>query len=155
MELFRIDCVTCQAELSVRNESIIGTIIACPRCGSMVEVSQPAPQEVDADCPSPELDLPVPELSAGSSFLTWALCATAVGLTLIAGLTWWLTSADGPQSVAVAEPFMPTPVVEEAPFEETHTQQVTPAEEPVADQRRPRSLIQCRNPLLKNLSTRA
>lgn len=41
MELFKITCVTCQAGLSVRNESLIGQIVACPRCGSMVEVSAP------------------------------------------------------------------------------------------------------------------
>ena len=41
VELFKITCVTCRAGLSVRNESIIGQIVACPRCGSMVEIVSP------------------------------------------------------------------------------------------------------------------
>ena len=42
MELFKVICVTCQANLSVRNEALIGQIVGCPRCGSMVEVARPA-----------------------------------------------------------------------------------------------------------------
>jgi hypothetical protein len=42
VELFKITCVTCQARLSVRNASAIGQILACPRCGSMVQVVAPA-----------------------------------------------------------------------------------------------------------------
>ena len=42
MELFKVICVTCQAKLSVRNEALIGQIVACPRCNSMVEVAPPA-----------------------------------------------------------------------------------------------------------------
>ena len=42
MEPFKIRCVTCQAGLSVRNESLLGQIVACPRCGSMVEVRPPS-----------------------------------------------------------------------------------------------------------------
>ncbi|MGI9427264.1 MAG: hypothetical protein ACR2NM_01305 [Bythopirellula sp.] len=41
MELFKVICVTCHAKLSVRNESLIGQIVGCPRCGSMVEVAPP------------------------------------------------------------------------------------------------------------------
>lgn len=41
MELFRISCVTCRARLSVRNRSAIGQIVACPKCGSMVEIAPP------------------------------------------------------------------------------------------------------------------
>lgn len=42
MEPFKVICVTCQAKLSVRNEALIGQIVACPRCSSMVEVARPA-----------------------------------------------------------------------------------------------------------------
>ena len=34
--------MTCQASLSVRNNGLLGKIVACPRCGSMVEVQLPA-----------------------------------------------------------------------------------------------------------------
>lgn len=44
MELFKIICVTCRARLSVRDESLVGQIVACPRCNSMVEVVPPAEQ---------------------------------------------------------------------------------------------------------------
>lgn len=42
MELFKIICVTCKARLSVRNPAIIGQIVACPKCDSMVQVEAPA-----------------------------------------------------------------------------------------------------------------
>lgn len=38
----KIICVTCHARLTVRDESAIGKILACPRCGSMVQVTAPA-----------------------------------------------------------------------------------------------------------------
>ena len=42
MDPFKVICVTCQAKLSVRNEALIGQIVGCPRCGSMVEIARPA-----------------------------------------------------------------------------------------------------------------
>ena len=42
MEPFKITCVTCRARLAVRNEALIGQILACPKCGSMVQVAAPA-----------------------------------------------------------------------------------------------------------------
>ncbi|QDT00091.1 hypothetical protein [Adhaeretor mobilis] len=51
--LFKITCVTCNARLSVRNAAVIGQILSCPKCGSMVEVAPPA--EADAgDCAKAE-----------------------------------------------------------------------------------------------------
>jgi len=41
MELFKITCVTCRARLSVRDAALIGQILACPRCGMMVQVALP------------------------------------------------------------------------------------------------------------------
>ncbi|MCA9259293.1 MAG: hypothetical protein KDA61_08845, partial [Planctomycetales bacterium] len=43
MKPFPITCVTCNARLLVRNPALIGQILACPRCGSMVHVAEPAP----------------------------------------------------------------------------------------------------------------
>jgi hypothetical protein len=42
VELFKITCVTCSARLSVRDAALVGHILACPRCGSMVQVTAPA-----------------------------------------------------------------------------------------------------------------
>ena len=42
VEPFKITCVSCRAVLTVRKESMIGQIIACPRCSMMVQVSPPA-----------------------------------------------------------------------------------------------------------------
>ncbi len=52
MELFKITCVTCHAGLSVRNASIVGQIVACPKCGSMVEVAPPPPTGDSAQQPA-------------------------------------------------------------------------------------------------------
>lgn len=41
MEPFRITCTTCKARLRVRAPDVIGQIVACPRCQSMVLVEAP------------------------------------------------------------------------------------------------------------------
>lgn len=42
MEPFSISCTTCQAKLRVRDPSVIGQILTCPKCGSMVLIEAPA-----------------------------------------------------------------------------------------------------------------
>lgn len=42
MEPFSITCPTCRARLKVSNEAAIGQILACPKCGSMVQVNAPS-----------------------------------------------------------------------------------------------------------------
>lgn len=39
--MFSITCTTCHARLKVRDESTIGEILPCPKCGSFVEVVRP------------------------------------------------------------------------------------------------------------------
>jgi hypothetical protein len=41
VELFTIQCTTCRARLVVRDEAVIGDILACPKCSSMVHVVPP------------------------------------------------------------------------------------------------------------------
>jgi hypothetical protein len=41
VELFTIQCTTCKARLVVKDESVIGDILACPKCNSMVQVVPP------------------------------------------------------------------------------------------------------------------
>lgn len=41
MELFKIACPTCATRLKVGHASAVGQILACPKCGSMIEVSAP------------------------------------------------------------------------------------------------------------------
>ena len=41
MKLFSIGCATCKSSLQVRDSAIVGQIIACPKCGSMVLVQPP------------------------------------------------------------------------------------------------------------------
>ena len=41
MELFTIHCTTCKARLVVRDASVIGEILSCPKCNSMVQVVPP------------------------------------------------------------------------------------------------------------------
>ncbi|WP_404311227.1 hypothetical protein [Neorhodopirellula lusitana] len=38
---FAVQCVSCHGRLRVTDESIVGTIVACPRCGSMVQINEP------------------------------------------------------------------------------------------------------------------
>lgn len=60
MALFRITCVTCTARLSVHNKAAIGQILACPKCGSMVEVTPP-PGTLEAAGESPREASATPE----------------------------------------------------------------------------------------------
>jgi DNA-directed RNA polymerase subunit RPC12/RpoP len=39
--MFTIQCTTCSAKLKVKNEELIGQILACPKCGGMVLIQQP------------------------------------------------------------------------------------------------------------------
>lgn len=41
VELFSVQCTTCRARLKVHDESLIGQIIACLKCGSMVQIAAP------------------------------------------------------------------------------------------------------------------
>jgi hypothetical protein len=41
VELFTIQCTTCRARLKVNDESVIGDILACPKCNSMVQIIPP------------------------------------------------------------------------------------------------------------------
>jgi hypothetical protein len=41
VELFTIQCTTCKARLIVKDESVIGDILSCPKCNSMVQVVPP------------------------------------------------------------------------------------------------------------------
>jgi hypothetical protein len=41
VEHFTIQCTTCKARLIVKDESVIGEILACPKCNSMVQVVPP------------------------------------------------------------------------------------------------------------------
>ncbi len=42
VEPFAIHCTTCKARLIVKDESVIGDILSCPKCQSMVQVAPPA-----------------------------------------------------------------------------------------------------------------
>ena len=62
MELFSIVCTTCQAKLRVRDQSAIGKILACPKCGSMVMVDAPVQVSgvsTSADTPTSKRQTPV------------------------------------------------------------------------------------------------
>ncbi len=41
MGLFSVSCETCKARLTVRDRSLIGQIVECPKCGSMVGIFPP------------------------------------------------------------------------------------------------------------------
>ncbi|GAB6165874.1 hypothetical protein JCM19992_18740 [Thermostilla marina] len=68
--LFVITCTTCQAKLQVRDPSVIGAIVACPKCESMVQVTPPPgweiPSEPEASA-TPEQALPRTGGDAASS----------------------------------------------------------------------------------------
>ena len=54
MELFTVPCITCRAKIKVRHVSAIGQILACPRCGGMVQIVAPEGWKPPADAPTPK-----------------------------------------------------------------------------------------------------
>jgi hypothetical protein len=52
--LFSILCTTCRARLAVRSPDVIGAILECPKCHSMVLVDPPEGWQVVAEPPQPE-----------------------------------------------------------------------------------------------------
>ncbi len=140
MEPFKIICVTCQAKLSVRNESLIGQIVACPRCDSMVEVTPlaaaivpttPPPVHATEDVAAvdagvaEETGLPVAEAEvllasaevAKYKLIAWSLASFFVGATLVGAVL--LTRGDPNNEATALVPknleANPAPVVETLP----------------------------------------
>lgn len=71
VELFCVHCTTCHARLKVRDQAAIGQILACPKCGSMVQVVPPPgwqpSAEPNAAEPAPADALPMPPAPAEAS----------------------------------------------------------------------------------------
>lgn len=62
--LFTIVCPTCQSRLQVKDAAMIGQILACPKCGGMVQVQPPAgwsPEQVEPEQPSQPAPPRLPE----------------------------------------------------------------------------------------------
>ena len=98
MEPFKITCVSCRAVLTVRKESMIGQIIACPRCSMMVQVLPPAGYDSAANSPAPILS----DSSIGNATKTAAVAAAAATRIF-----------DAPDSLAETSP--PSPPLANAP----------------------------------------
>jgi len=82
LELFRINCVTCSAQLAVHDRSAIGKILACPRCNSMVEITEPAASigsKAAGATTTSELETPAVALEVGSSADATELAPSAAG----------------------------------------------------------------------------
>ena len=52
--LFTITCTTCQVQLTVRDKSLIGKIVSCPKCQSMVQIVPPEGWSDSEETTSPE-----------------------------------------------------------------------------------------------------
>ena len=111
MTLFSISCETCSARLKVRSVRALGQIIACPKCGSMIQVVPPEGWEAPAaktvspmqagdgrenapDEPADEVLEQTAEVAAGRGVLWVAVGAAVVVLLTLVGGGWWL-SRDG------------------------------------------------------------
>ena len=150
-ELFKVTCVTCQSSLSVRNAALIGQIIGCPKCNSMVEIAPPVasapvppvvaaatqfvpqlafeePLETFVEQSVPEVAAPAEigsVLATGSAssakFIIWSVASFVIGATLT-GAFLILRSGDAADQTATAEANIESPVV--APIKKTHPEPV-------------------------------
>lgn len=124
MELFKITCVTCRAGLSVRNESLIGQIVACPKCGSMVQITPPEPE-----VPPAEAGPPVAEGAAGTSYalVAWSMGGLAVAATVFGAILLW------PSAPATSDAAPPR-TSEKQVIDETARPPVAAMREPAAEE---------------------
>jgi DNA-directed RNA polymerase subunit RPC12/RpoP len=107
MTLFSISCETCSARLKVRSVRALGQIIACPKCGSMIQVVPPEGWEAPAaklaqdsqgsgelenahEEPADAALEHAAEAEGGRGVLWVAVGATLVVLLTLAGGGWWL-----------------------------------------------------------------
>jgi DNA-directed RNA polymerase subunit RPC12/RpoP len=60
---FSLTCTTCRARLRVRDDSAIGQILACPKCGSMVLVQAPEPAAATPEVRATPLADPPPPVA--------------------------------------------------------------------------------------------
>jgi len=162
VEPYKIICVTCQAKLSVRNESLIGQIVACPRCDSMVEVTPPVaasvlvtpppvpvPEEVAAGAVAvtEATHLPVAEaevlpasvpVSVGVAkykLIAWSLASFFVGATLVGSVLYDRSNSNNEATALVPKTLQTVPTsVAQTPVAPTSVAKEYPAlEEPVTD----------------------
>jgi hypothetical protein len=82
LEPFKITCVSCRAVLTVRKESMIGQIIACPRCNMMVQVLPPVGYEPSAPRPAaaPPADAAPKQIDERKAKVAAATAAVAASL---------------------------------------------------------------------------
>lgn len=109
VELFAINCPTCNARLKVRDRAAIGMILNCPKCGSMVQVKappgwQPPPETVK---PPRWLD-EVPRGETAADAKPGAASTPVVGLSASASSSRGISSSGIAASVAATS--MPAPV---------------------------------------------
>jgi hypothetical protein len=100
VEPFKITCVTCRARLAVRNESLIGQILACPKCGSMVQVAPPAVGSVS---------------DASASGIVLGAAAVAPANASLASATFDDVAEAASDAPAVSPPPPPPPAAPRAP----------------------------------------
>lgn len=114
MELFKITCVTCRAGLSVRNESLIGQIVACPKCGSMVQIERPTEGQAIAE--SPVNEPTSPEAEGSFAFLAWSAGALAMAAMIVGAILLWPATPEVSDAAApIVQPAAkPSPTVDES-----------------------------------------
>ena len=138
MEPFKIICVTCQAKLAVRNESLIGQVLACPRCESMVEITPPTGEAAsEATKPVPLVEAIAPAVTATAivpeeavvpnaeaeilqasaevakyKMMVWSLAGVLVGAVLVGGVLYSRSGSSTEATTLALNTLEPAPVTE-------------------------------------------
>ena len=58
---FQVVCTSCESILEVRNPELVGQIVACPKCGSMVMLVQVENPPTNQEASQPSVEPPIPE----------------------------------------------------------------------------------------------
>lgn len=82
LELFSVECTTCQARLKVRSSDAIGQILGCPKCHSMVLIAPPADWRPEGTAPPVAIPVDAP-IAANAQTAAWKLWAAAAPVALL------------------------------------------------------------------------
>lgn len=144
MQPFPVICETCHARLKVRSEDVIGHILACPKCGSMVEIAPPADwlppsaeppstsgETLDSPPSTARHDLSHPLVLWASGGAALVLVATLVGVLLTRGNAEPSEAARAPTAPGKSTPATVENSVEDEPAAEALSASEEPSAEPI------------------------
>ncbi|REK25371.1 MAG: hypothetical protein DWQ42_11660 [Planctomycetota bacterium] len=100
MKPYRFTCLTCDSVLRVDDAQLVGKVLSCPRCESMVQV--PPPQSLEASNRVASEPAPLPAATGGYTTYSTVAITGLLGMIGLVGAG-WLLFGNVPEPPAVSE----------------------------------------------------